>query len=968
MKKLLLVGALTLGAASCAPDIKQDPAPDVVVAQSDPSASPAVVPSPNDLAINPATGLVNAPIDPKSSAAQQEFTRDYLNTLNGFPTSVTATTKLVDLDKSTVSPTTVRFIDLLQGTPIATPAVTPTIAYDEDSDQLIIAPPATGWPKGGRYAVALIGGENGLKGVGGKRVVGSSVWSLATLEKSLVTCEDLTAPDCEAATDLIPVESTDPAEQLEERTASALQLEQLRRSYKPLLDALAAQGVNRQDIVLLWTFRIMNHPEVTFDPAASIIPFPNNILLADAGKPTQHLNLPIPPNASETQRQLFTGLNTLDGFSTTAPIVSENSETRGPIDTGSKLDQAGFEAAARFFKLTPGGTAPQVKACLIPSSDAACPTPTRDPQGNVPNNPQQIQFVPQLPLDEKSTYAAVLTTDLKDERGRFVAPASAFALLRLSSPLAVDGKSQVSVVPDAIANQLEPLRAGFKPMFDALAAQGLPRSKIALGWAFTTQSTVSIQKQLYALPASYGPAGLTAAPAYLADITTTFKNRMTASGLASDNIGKVFQGMISVPVLLTGTGGTLNPAAPKFERAPFLLALPATPVPANGYPVAIFSHGLKSTRNAATPLLNALAAGGHATIAIDTVFHGDRSTCAGITAASGITDGSAAIDTPDKACNTGGRCDVNTASATYGRCVAADPATRLTCDPSTGTGDLFCTANGQGRCLQRSSDPADGLCEGSSFRLNARGEPFISGWNLLNLGNLFATRDNFRQHTVEHSQLERVLTSTATGNINAQLEAQLAPKLDTTQIDYVAHSLGGIVGPLYVSASPKVRRAVFNVPAGNLTGILLTSTNKDFTAARNGFIGALEAQGIVRGTPAFDQFIGLAKTILDPADPINYIYAVENAQGLPAGREAFIQYIDADGVTPNPLTEALIAAANDRAAQDKKVTTYKFVPATPPAEGEERHGFLLDFANPVLTTQAQAQVRDFVTTGTITAP
>src|SRR5262245_60599990 len=252
MKKLLLVGALTLGAVSCTPDIKQDPPPDVVLADFNPSASPAVVPTPTDLAINQETGLVNAPIDPTASPAQQEFTRDYLNTLNGFPTSVTASTKIVDLDKSTVNTNTVKFIDLLAGTPIATRAVTPTIAYDEDTDLLQVAPPTGGWPKGGKYAVVLMGGENGLKGVGGKAVVGSSVWTLATLEQPLVTCEDLTASDCKPSTDLIPSTKEDPVERLADQTASALRLEQLRRSYKKLLDALQAQGVNRKDVVLLW--------------------------------------------------------------------------------------------------------------------------------------------------------------------------------------------------------------------------------------------------------------------------------------------------------------------------------------------------------------------------------------------------------------------------------------------------------------------------------------------------------------------------------------------------------------------------------------------------------------------------------------------------------------------------------------------------------------------------------------------
>ncbi|MBN1208903.1 MAG: hypothetical protein JXB05_28855 [Myxococcaceae bacterium] len=960
MKKLLLVGALSLSAAACAPDVKQDPAPDVVVAQFDPSASPAVVPSPNDLAINPATGLVNAPIDPNAPAAQQEFTRDYLNTLNGFPTSVVATTKLADLDKDSISlGTTVRFIDLLQGTPIATPAVTPTVAYDEDTDTLAIVPPAGGWPKGGRYAVALIGGANGLKGVGGKPVVGSAVWEFASSDKPLVTCEDLTAPNCQSTTDLIPSDEEDPAERIKDQTASALRLEQLRRSYAPLLDAVASQGVEREDIVLLWTFRIMNQPEATFDPAAGVIPFPNNILLKRNEDGTTQVNLPIPPGASPTQQQLFAGLNTLDGFSTTAPIVSENGNDRGVIDTGSRLDAVNLAQATMFLKLTPGGTAPQVRACLNPTADPLCPPPTRTAEGTVPNNPQQLLFVPQVPLDEKSTYGAVLTTGLKDERGRFLAPPGAFALVRLSSPLVVDGRSQVSGVSDANANALEPLRAGLKPMFDALAAQGLPRSKIALAWAFSTQSTVSTQQKLHALPATqYGPAGLPNSPLYLFDIT--------AQVPPSANVSKVFQGSIVLPFVVTGPGGTLNPTQPRMHRVPFLLAVPpvTAETPANGFPVTIFSHGFRSHRNTALPIINALAEKGHATIAIDTVFHGDRSSCAGITAAAGITegDGGPAITTPDGACAVG-TCDISDpASPTYGRCVAPGGET---CDPSPTAaipGDIICSQAGQGRCIQRSANPTDGTCEGGYFKVSASGTPYISGWNMLNLGNLFATRDNFRQHTIELAQVERVL---AADGIDALLTAQAAGKLDGTRIHYLGQSLGGILGPIYTAASPNVQNAVFNVPGGNLTGYLLTSPA--FAQAKAGFVANLASQKIYQGTPAFDQFLGLSRMILDPADPINYAYAVENGPASPTGREALIQYIDQDQVTPNPTTEALINAANNRAADQKQVATSKFTPD--PQESLPlplRHGYLLDpRVSSTIRDAAQSEAVNFLETGAL---
>jgi hypothetical protein len=949
MKKLWLIGALALGGVSCAPEINQDPPADNVIAQFDPSASPAVVPLPNDLAINPATGLVAAPIDPSAPAAQQEFTRDYLNTLNGFPTSAVATTKITDLDETTINPEnkpkTVLFIDLLAGTPIATPTVAPTTSYDSATGTLSIAPPATGWPKGGRYAVALVGGPNGLKGKNGKPVVGSAVWGFASSSEPLVTCEDLTAPNCQATTEIIPSTKTDPAERLADQTATALRLEQLRRAYRPVLNAIADQGVERNDIVLLWTFRIMNMPEATFDPLTSVAPFPNDLLIDQA---TKKVKLPVPAGASPLLTQIIQGLNTLDGFSTTSAIVSESSDTRGPLDTGSRLDPGTLEAGTRFLKLTPGGTAPNVKACLNCLSSGPVSAA----------NPQQLQFVPQVPLDEKSQYAALMTTDLRDERGRKVAPAGAFALLRLANPVYVDGKSQVSGVPDGVALALEPVRAGLKPLFDGLDAAGFKRSQLALAWSFTTQSTVTDLAKLHAIPSQLPAQAVPAAPLYLFDVTGTIRDVvMAGAGLPRNNIGKIFEGQIIVPHTLTGTGGTINPnpAQFRFERVQFLLALPSAAAPTEGYPVTIFSHGLRSHRNTALPILNALTGAGHAVVSMDTVFHGERSSCVGITAQSGL----GAIDSPDKACaSTSQRCETNTASPSYGRCVSD---TRNVCNPSSpATGDYACAAAGQGRCIGTSA--TEGMCEGGTF-LTSNNAVAISGWNMLNLTNLFATRDNFRQHTVDHAQLARVLAGTA---IDDQLTAQGASTLDGNKINYVGQSLGSILGPLYTSVSPNVKNAAFNVPGSNLTGILLTSPA--FATPRAGFLATLASQGVNPGTAQFDQFIGLAKMILDPADPINYIYHVENGASVPPGREAFIQYITEDQVVPNPLTAELIKSANDRAST-KKVATFQFTPTAAELTLDKRHGFLLDFSgNPTITTQAQTQVVNFLNTGTVAQP
>src|SRR5207302_862505 len=135
--------------------------------------------------------------------------------------------------------------------------------------------------------------------VGGTAVVASSVWALVRSSAPLVDCTDLTSPTCKATITAAPL-----------TIGQAIQLETLRRSYAPALDALDANGVSRADVSLLWTFSTVSLPEATFDPANSIVPFPNNVLRTTGANP--HLNLPIPDGGSMMQQQLIGGLNTLD--------------------------------------------------------------------------------------------------------------------------------------------------------------------------------------------------------------------------------------------------------------------------------------------------------------------------------------------------------------------------------------------------------------------------------------------------------------------------------------------------------------------------------------------------------------------------------------------------------------------------------------------------------------------------------
>ncbi|MCY1000215.1 hypothetical protein OWM54_24045 [Myxococcus sp. MISCRS1] len=959
MKKALFLGALALGTVACDPEIAQDPAvnpADVQVAEFDPSASPAVVPSPNDLAMGvDANGdpIVNAPVNPNTPAAEQEFTRDYLNTLNGFPTTVIATTVVKNLNPETVNASTVKFINLSAA---VTGPVTPTIGYREATNQITVIPPQPqGWPKGGKYAVVIVGGDKGVKTKDGKSIIGTATWSLASSTLPLVNCPDnnLASDNCTLATELIPSSKRDPAERLADQLNSAKRLEQMRRGYAPLLDLVSAQnGLDRNDLVLAWTFSIMNQPEMTFDPTNSIIPFPNDLLrVPRTATAPARLNLPVPPGTGTVQ-DLIKGLNTLDGWSTTAPIISENGPTRGIIEADLKVDPATVALGKQvlFVKLTPGGSQPKVKVCINCASSSKRDGSAADPA------PQQLQIIPEIPLDPASQYAVVVLRGVKEQaaegaKARAVAVPAAQALMKLASPLFVDGKSQISAVPDATAAAVEPARAAMKPLFDALAANGIARKDILLAWAFTTQSTHTVLDSLHKVPASPLPDS----PVSLVDQTANIIGAMEALSLEHQHVGRALAGTFLSPFLLDDVNGALNPARPQhLDHIPFLLILPATPAPAGGYKTVVFGHGLGGNRTDALAITNKLNEAGYAVAAIDTVFHGERTSCAGITAASGTGP----ITTPDMACSTG-TCDVTPGSATFGRCVAPDTA--IACNP-VGGGDATCAAAGQGVCLNT------GKCEGGDFRRASAGSPpVVSSWNFLNLTNLFATRDNFRHHVLDISQFTRVLASDGLrGMLNQMSEGNY---INATTVDYVGQSLGGFQGTLSASVNERMRRVALNVPGGDLVDTLLTSTNPTFAARREGFLSFLESVGRVSGTPGFDEFIVLARTILDPAAPRNYGWYLENFDKAPEGREAFIQYIQGDEVIPNPVTQGLIASANRTGATR---TVQSYMAQIDPLPTSARHAFLLiinaqDPGNAFLRSvrdTAQAQVIQFLNTGT----
>jgi hypothetical protein len=890
-------------------------------------APPTTVPLPNDLAIDPVTHKVVVPVPANASAAYQELIHDYLDMLDGFPASSTATVGIVGgtVDPASATPANV-LASSLNGMMLSG---TPGVSFDATSMTLSIAPPNGTWGKGDEIGIAVLGGKagSGITQPGGAPVVASPEWVFVRGTAPLVTCTiDCTNP----AQPGIPAGCASTVTTAPLNIDQAAGLECLRELYAPALDALAAKGVPRTAVNILWTFRTVSFPEATFDPQHNIIPFPNDLLRTTTAP--IHLNLPVPDGGSMLLQQLITGLNTLDGFSLTAPIVSETSAALGPIDTGL-LDPATLDGGTAFIKLGAVQGTLDVAVCLNCASSPL-------PDGGAQTSPQQLQFVPRVPLTEQTPYAAWMTDDLKDTDGKPVIASVTFAILRLRNVVCdANHKSTLPIVTDAQAcapGGLEDARHKTNALLGATVDPIDPqrRKHVSLAWSFTTQTTLTELANLHDAVPTMGPAST---PPSVFPVPTAMVAPMglPVSALAMN----VYMGTVLLPFALTGPGGTMRtPNAWQIQKTTFLLTVPAGPAPMGGWPVVLYGHGLGSTHLQMIAIANTLAAAGQATIAVDAVWHGDRNTCAGSAIAlqamhPGATDDDACADPMTQKCN-----------ETTGRCVAKASPTKPC------TVDAECIPFGLGFCNTTS-------CEGGDFARNASGTPLINSWNFLNLENLFAARDNFRHYPLDLAQLVKVMKDTSMTGLSAQVQAVGGPALDGTHLNYVGVSLGGFHGALFGAVDKNVTNVALNVPGSDQTTVLLVSPA--FADQRNGFLATLAATGIEPGTPDFDSFLVFSKTIFDPADPQNFGLTAVNPGQVP-GRKVFMQWIQDDFVVPNVTTDELIAASSTGANMPllEKVNP-SFATLMPP----DRHGFLLNFKDPTTTITAQTHIAHFIVTG-----
>jgi pimeloyl-ACP methyl ester carboxylesterase len=278
--------------------------------------------------------------------------------------------------------------------------------------------------------------------------------------------------------------------------------------------------------------------------------------------------------------------------------------------------------------------------------------------------------------------------------------------------------------------------------------------------------------------------------------------------------------------------------APIIMFEPMANSTAACTKPAAGWPVIIMQHGFTSVRTA--NLINATKLADnscHAVVAMDLPHHGVAAASTQLGLGVDFSNGAA---TP-----------FATAKAAYVASVAAD-ATIL--DTLAERHEGFYGVGGVPTAMNYGETKA-----GDSGSLWIRLDNFQRG------------RDNMRQATMDLLNLNASL-----GAID--LNGDGTADLDVAKVNYIGHSLGGIVGTTFVAVNndttvqagnanlPKIQKAILATPGGNVAKMIESSVG-----IGPQIIGGLAANGILQGTSSFESFIKVMQATIDSADPMNFI-------------------------------------------------------------------------------------------------
>lgn len=1017
----LAVSASAIALAGCARDLGdlKDPIDlnTVVTAQFDPTNPIPVlqlVPSPTALAQDPATGLLAMdPERPGKKLVEPEdcelpTTAQCLGFVDGWPTTVPITfffsgpldestvkdgVKVYEVSATGIAPVDYEFT-MGARAPVNT-ACEATYGYtqaDVPPGVELVLSPTTPLKPGTQY-IALVEShaDGGLRTEGGAQVEPSSLFHLLNVADDAgdpVTAEGvinsaLLRSNVQGLVlaGLFPGKTADQLTDDEKATfaagvqGTAQTLYGLYQFFDRTIDSavMATLIDDRNKLILSNTWSTgRDATTVAFDPANGVVPVPNSQLLTtgDSADPTSlKVNLPIDPMSSASAQALTGGLNTLNGFSTTAPMQMQFTRS---------LDATTLDGNILLYHANGAMLDPMPHPISVTTSSASAGVLA------------SVIIQPLVPLQENAHYVVVVKRGLKDAEGFDVATQSTFRLLGTPVPLIDMAGTVLGAVKPALecsifsatgvlgsGPQIQGLATAFEtpPEMGGLGRTkwlaplglltsepvALPAADILFAYSYNTQDINglirTVRDQL--LPswdmATPGPrllftgiqvtgtASIAAAVglvpnlclplcqggALLPDVAPADCGTPAAPNPAIYNTGlcrtaeQIVAGNVATAKLylmrtyrstvgspyVAGTFTPATVASPAVENQQVWILEGNGPGPAdgNGRPAAIVQHGLGSQKEAGFLIANTLTGVYEGSVQYAGGTPGDHGDWATI-----LMDlpfhGSRASDI---ARNVGG---------------AEIPCTDATGVPNVDPADVTC-------------DPQTGMCAGGCDGVqDSSGTGFLST-------NVFGARDNFRQSQIDH------LTLLYTLEQEGQAGGVLDGMIDGENVGYIGQSLGGITGGNLAAVAPdNLQTSVLNVAGGSLTTILL-NTVPQISA---GLFVALNAAGVCdyveagnpisgcQDTPGFRQFLLTAQWALDPGDPLA---ASVNVHGNYGSENILMQMVSPDPVVTNISSFFLAGAYGFLPAGDTNPLSNNFnvydmsnIPAA--QSGSGCHGFI----------------------------
>jgi pimeloyl-ACP methyl ester carboxylesterase len=443
-----------------------------------------------------------------------------------------------------------------------------------------------------------------------------------------------------------------------------------------------------------------------------------------------------------------------------------------------------------------------------------------------------------LPLKERTTYLVVVKDGVRSRDGKRLVAMPMGSMLTATLPLVIDGKSQIDSLSDFDADRIERIRVEVARLLDQIDQD---RESVVTAWTFTTLTVVDKLRQVIAaaeeLDVSPDPENIQQLTPGQALLDFPF-------GIASIfDVEEVFYGTIKAPVFLgRTTRAWREDGGHEIQDIHFAMTIPKNAPHDEPIPVVIFGHGLFTERRFVLAIGDGVGRKGFAAIAIDFPYHGERTYCK--------RGGPISIPNP----LSGELIDLNpcasgTSCAVDGRCV---------------------DAWGQGNALNQ---------------WPIINYPQASGSAFLELEEIANTRDHFVQALMDLRTLSRALHE-------GDWESAIGYQLQTDRFWYAGQSLGGILGATYVALSPKIERAVLNVPGADLVDMFDDSWF--FSGQVDAFF---QRENIKRSSYEAERFLNVARWFTDAVDPhsLAHLYAQDD-------RKALIQMATLDFIIPNPFT------------------------------------------------------------------